>query len=64
MSSEACITKEAKGLGFFERYLTLWVLLCIAGGILLGKVAPGIARTLDGMAFTVDGSPVVSTVQA
>jgi ACR3 family arsenite transporter len=60
MASEACITKEAKGLGFFERYLTMWVLLCIAGGILLGKMAPGLARSLDGLAVVVDGAPVVS----
>ena len=34
-------------LSIFERYLTAWVLLCIAGGILLGKVAPDIATTLN-----------------
>lgn len=39
-----------KSLSFFERYLTLWVLLCIVAGIVLGKLAPGVARTLDGMA--------------
>ncbi len=44
----------------FERYLTLWVALCIAGGILLGKLAPNLAKTLDGMAIFVDGAPVVS----
>lgn len=44
----------------FERYLTLWVALCIAGGILLGKIAPGLAQTLDGMAIHVRGAPVVS----
>jgi ACR3 family arsenite transporter len=44
----------------FERYLTLWVGLAILGGIVLGKVAPGLARTLDGMALTVNGAPVVS----
>jgi len=44
----------------FERYLTVWVALCIAGGILLGKIAPGLAQTLDGMAITVNGAPVVS----
>ena len=44
----------------FERYLTLWVALCIAGGILLGKLAPDFAKTLDGMAITVNGAPVVS----
>jgi len=60
MTTEACITKKAKGLSVFERYLTLWVLLCIAGGIVLGKVAPGFAKSLDAMAIYVDSAPVVS----
>ena len=49
-----------RGLGFFERYLTVWVVLSIIGGIFLGKAAPEFARTLDGMAIYVDGAPVVS----
>jgi arsenite transporter len=44
----------------FERYLTVWVGLCIIGGILLGKIAPGLAKALDGMAITVNNAPVVS----
>lgn len=44
----------------FERYLTLWVFLCIVGGILLGKAAPGLAKALDSMSIFVDGAPVVS----
>ncbi len=44
----------------FERYLTLWVGLCIVAGILLGRTAPQLARTLDGMAIRVNGAPVVS----
>ena len=44
----------------FERYLTLWVALCIGAGILLGRTAPELARTLDGMAIRVNGAPVVS----
>ncbi len=44
----------------FERYLTLWVGLCIIGGILLGRLAPGLARSLDGMSLSVKGAPVVS----
>ena len=47
-------------MGFFERYLTVWVALCIVGGIVLGKVAPGVAQTLDGMAIYVNDAPVVS----
>lgn len=44
----------------FERHLTIWVALCIIAGIILGKVAPRLAETLDGMAIYVDGAPVVS----
>ena len=51
---------RGKGLGFFERYLTLWVFLCIVVGIALGRLAPGVARFLDGQAIYVDDAPVVS----
>jgi ACR3 family arsenite transporter len=47
-------------MSFFERYLTLWVALCILGGIALGRLAPGFAQALDGMAIYVDDAPVVS----
>jgi ACR3 family arsenite transporter len=52
--------KKDKGLGFFEKYLTLWVLLCIGVGIAMGKVAPGVASFLDGLAIRVGNAPVVS----
>lgn len=38
-ATEACIMKEPSGLGFFERYLTVWVILCIAAG--MGVPCPG-----------------------
>ena len=38
-------------LNFFERYLTLWVALCIVAGILLGRLFPSIAITLDAMSI-------------
>ncbi len=44
----------------FERLLTLWVFLCMGAGILLGRLAPGFARTLDGITIDVGGAPVVS----
>ena len=47
-------------MGFFERYLTVWVALCILAGIALGKFAPELAHALDAMAITVNGAPVVS----
>jgi ACR3 family arsenite transporter len=51
---------DRKMTSLFERYLSVWVVLCIVAGILLGKVAPGVARSLDAMAITVNGAPVVS----
>jgi len=60
MTTEGPITKQAKGLNVFERYLTIWVLLCIAGGIVLGKLAPKVAVYLDSLAIYVNNAPVVS----
>ena len=51
-------TRKMKSV--FERYLTVWVGLCIVAGILLGRAAPGVSRALDGMAISVNGAPVVS----
>jgi ACR3 family arsenite transporter len=36
-------------LTVFEKYLTVWVALCIAAGILLGRTAPGVATALDSL---------------
>ncbi len=33
-------------IGFFEKYLTLWVALCIAGGIALGHLMPGLFKVI------------------
>ena len=60
MSNEATLNNDRKMTSVFERFLSLWVLLCILAGIVLGKIAPGVARYLDGMALYVQGAPVVS----
>jgi ACR3 family arsenite transporter len=60
MSTDAANNSERKMTSIFERYLSVWVLLCIVGGILLGKLAPGVAQALEGMAIFVNGAPVVS----
>jgi ACR3 family arsenite transporter len=60
MTSEACITKQPKGLNVFEKYLTVWVLLCIVAGIFLGKLAPKVAVYLDRLAIHVNDVPIVS----
>jgi len=50
MSAQCEITaKQAAGspMGVFERYLTLWVFLCIAAGIGLGQVFPGFFQQIN-----------------
>jgi arsenite transporter len=37
----------AKRLNVFERYLSLWVALCIVAGIGLGRVAPALVQALS-----------------
>jgi len=55
------MVKEKKGgLNVFEKYLTVWVLLCIVIGIIFGKVIPGVAKYLDGLAIYIGEAPVVS----
>ncbi|MCF6466008.1 ACR3 family arsenite efflux transporter [Clostridium sp. Cult2] len=36
-----------QGLGVFQKYLTIWVALCIIVGILIGKYIPSIPKTLS-----------------
>jgi ACR3 family arsenite transporter len=38
-------------LAFFERYLSLWVALCMVGGMLLGKLLPAAVQALRGLEF-------------
>jgi len=34
--------KNTSGIGFFQKYLTLWVALCMAAGVLIGRFMPAI----------------------
>ncbi len=36
------------GIGFFEKWLSVWVALAIGAGLLLGNLAPGLFETLAG----------------
>ena len=53
-------TKQASGapLGFFERYLTLWVFLCIVAGTLLGLVVPEAAQAIGALEVAQVNLPV------
>ncbi len=60
MPGEACVTLEPKGLGWFERYLTVWVLACIGLGILIGKLAPDLSQYLNSLSIYLGEAPIIS----
>jgi ACR3 family arsenite transporter len=45
-------------LGLFERYLTVWVLLCIAAGTMFGLTAPAVAQAVGAMEIARVNIPV------
>jgi ACR3 family arsenite transporter len=42
---------EPKRLAFFERYLTVWVLVCMVVGVAFGKLLPGVTASLSKLEF-------------
>ena len=52
------MTKKQKGISFFERYLTLWVAICIVSGIALGKYIPIIPEILSRFEYANVSIPV------
>ena len=43
-----------KRLNLFDRYLTIWVALCMIGGVVLGHLAPGLVQWLRNWEFGED----------
>ncbi|PMB39639.1 arsenical-resistance protein [Fischerella thermalis CCMEE 5319] len=50
--------EKIERLSIFQRYLTLWVLLCILVGIALGRLFPGVAVALDAMSISQVSIPI------
>ena len=47
-----------EGLNFFEKYLTVWVSLCIIAGVLIGRYLPSIPETLSKLEYAHVSIPV------
>ena len=45
-------------MNLFERYLTVWVFLCIVAGIALGQMLPGVFQTVGRMEIAQVNLPV------
>ena len=56
--SSSCEAQAGAPLGVFERYLTLWVFLCIVAGTLLGLYAPAAAQAVGAMEIARVNIPV------
>ena len=50
--------KPDTGIRFFEKYLTVWVALCMVAGILIGKFLPAIPDTLGKLEYANVSIPV------
>ncbi|SAL88169.1 arsenical-resistance protein [Caballeronia choica] len=48
-STDTATSVSRPAIGFFERYLTVWVALCIVGGILFGQVLPHVFQAIGRM---------------
>ena len=59
LAADAASTSPAvPGIGFFERYLTVWVALCIVVGIALGQWWPGVFQAIGAMEVAQVNLPV------
>ena len=47
MTEKPSMRKETSGINVFQKYLTIWVLLCMAVGILIGRFLPQIPAFLN-----------------
>lgn len=50
--------EKLQGISFFEKYLTIWVALCMIAGVLIGRFLPGVPTFLNKFEFAKVSIPV------
>jgi ACR3 family arsenite transporter len=58
VTAPAASPAPTRRLGLLDRYLTVWIFAAMAGGILLGVLAPGIVGVLDGLSVGTTSIPI------
>ena len=53
-----CAAARPKRLGFLDRFLTLWIFLAMAIGVLIGRFVPGISEALDRVSVGTTNIPI------
>ncbi len=61
---DATAEKAQEGLGVFERYLSLWVALCIAAGVAIGQLIPAVPDVLGEMEVAQVNLPIAVLIWA
>lgn len=64
MTNTQSTPSTAEGMGWFERYLSLWVALAIVAGVLLGQYAPSVPETLSRFEYAQVSIPVALLIWA
>ena len=49
---------KSTGIGFFQKYLTVWVALCMIAGVLIGKFLPSVPAFLNQFEYAKVSIPV------
>ena len=50
--------KKKQDIGFFEKYLSLWVFLCIVVGLLIGRFVPSFPKALSNLEYANVSIPI------
>lgn len=48
--------KKSEGINFFQKYLTIWVFICMVVGVIIGKLLPAIPNALGNL--EISGIPI------
>ena len=50
--------KKSEGINFFQKYLTIWVFICIVVGVIIGKLLPAIPNALGNLEISGISIPI------
>lgn len=58
MQTSELHTKKELSLGLWEKYLTLWIAICIVAGLLVGRFLPQFGQFMDSLKFSQLSIPI------
>ncbi len=57
-AAPACLHTKHRRMSFLDRFLTLWIFLAMAIGVLLGRLVPGLSENLDMLSIGTTNIPI------